>query len=90
MLISAVLQSDSVFIFQNMKKIHILFHILFHNVLPLDIEQFPVPFSRTLLFIQPSCNSLHLMIPNPQSILPFPHADNPKSVLYICESASVS
>ena len=33
---------------------------------------FPVLFSRTLVFIHPGCNSLHLLIPDPPSLLPPP------------------
>ena len=54
--------------------------------------QFPVLYSRTLLFIHSTCNSLHLPTPNFQSIpLPPPlPLGNHKSVLYICQSVSVS
>ena len=51
-------------------------HILhFKNSFPLwfipgDWIEFPVLYSRTLLFIHPRYNSLHLLIPNSQSILP--------------------
>ena len=52
--------------------------------------QFPVLHSRTL-FIHPTYNSLHLLIPNSQPI-PSPPAPpwQPQSVLYVCESVSVS
>ena len=59
-LISAVQQSDSV--------IHIYIYILFHYGLSQDTE-FPVLYSRTLLFIPPIYNSLHLLMPHSQ---PFP------------------
>ena len=51
-------------------------HILhFKNSFPLwfvpgDWIEFPVLYSRTLLFIHPRYSSLHLRIPNSQSILP--------------------
>ena len=53
--------------------------------------QFPVLYSRTLLFIHSKCNRLHLPTPNSQSI-PLPHLlplGNHKSVLCVCESVSV-
>ena len=51
--------------------IHILFHILFHYGLSQDIEYSSlVLYSRTLLFINLIYNTLHLLIPNSQSIHP--------------------
>ena len=49
--------------------IYIFFNILFHYGLSQDLIQYPVLYSRTL-FIHSECNSLHLLIPNPQSFLP--------------------
>ena len=49
--------------------------------------------SETQMFIYPIYNSLHLLIPTSQSIptLPYPPPlSNHKSVLYVCESVSVS
>ena len=72
--------------------IYILFHILFHYGLLQDTECIvPVLYSRTLLFIHSICNSLHLLVPNSQSIpppLPFP-LGNHRTVLHVCESVSV-
>ena len=47
--------------------------------------QFPVLYSRTLLFIHSVYNSLHLLMSNSQSIPPPPHLPlgNHKSVLYV-------
>ena len=48
-----------------------IFYIPFHYGLSQDIEySFPVIYSRTLLFIHSIYNSLHLLIPNSQSIPP--------------------
>ena len=50
---------------------YILFHILFPLWLTLGYRiQFPVLYSRTLLFIHSIYNSLHLLTPNSQSIPP--------------------
>ena len=49
--------------------IYILFHILFRDGLSQDIEYSSLS-SKTLLFIHPICNSLYLLIPYSQSILP--------------------
>ena len=53
--------------------------------------QFPVLYSRTLLFTHRICNSVYLLIPNSQSIPPSPlfPLGNHQSVLYVCESVSV-
>ena len=53
---------------------------------------FPVLYSRILLFVHSICNSLHLLTPNFQSIPPTSRlpCGNHKSVLYVCESISVS
>ena len=53
--------------------------------------QLPVLYSWTLLFIHPIYISLHLLIPNSQSIPPSPPlpSGNHKSVVYICQSISV-
>jgi len=54
--------------------------------------QFPVLYSRTLLFIQSRYNSLHLLTPNFQSIpppAPLP-SGNHKPILYVCGSLSIS
>ena len=52
----------------------------------------PVLHSRTLLFIHPTYNSLHLLISNSQSVPPLSSLSfgNHKSILYVCESLSVS
>ena len=47
--------------------------------------------SRSLLFLRSTCNSLQLLIPHAQCILPpslLPLGDH-KAVLYVCESVSV-
>ena len=52
----------------------------------------PVLYNRTLLFIHPIYNSLHLLILNFHSIPPpnpLPLGDH-KSVIYACESVPVS
>ena len=52
--------------------------------------QFPELNSRNLLFIHYKCNSLHLLIPNSQSIpLPTLLLGNHKSVVCVCESISL-
>ena len=66
--------------------------MLFHYRLLKDIVYSSLLYSRSLLFIHPIYNNLHLLIPNSQSILPplpLP-LGNHKSVLYVCESVSVS
>ena len=85
MLISAVQQSDSVI------HIYILFHILFHYGLSQDIEYSSLCYTVGTLFIHSIYNSLHLLNPNSQSILPSPllPLGNHKSILYVCESVSV-
>ena len=65
--ISTVQQSDSAI------HIYILFHSLFHYGLSQDIGYSSLcytvgPCHRTLLFIHPVYNSLHLLIPNSPSI----------------------
>ena len=56
--------------------------------------QLPVLYSGNLLFISSVCISLHMPIPNSQSIPcsthPLPHLGNHKSVLYVHESVSIS
>ena len=48
---------------------HTFFNILFHCDLSQEIgHQFPVLYSRTLLFIHSECNGLYLPTPNCQSI----------------------
>ena len=84
LLISAAQQSDSV--------LHTtIFYILFQYALPQVIEyNCPVLYRRSLLFICSIYNSLHLLIPNSQSI-PLPLSPLlGKSVLHGCESLSVS
>ena len=76
-LISAVQRSDSVI------HIYIVFHILFHYGLSQDIEH-----SSLCYTVGPCYNSLHLLIPDFQSILPS-LLGNHKSVLYVCESVSL-
>ena len=46
----------------------------------------PVLYSRTLLFIHPLYNNLHLRIPNPRSFPPHPSSSLPatKSVRHMC------
>ena len=74
--------------------IHILFYILFHHGLSQETGYGSLfctvgPYSLSILNV---INNLHPLIPNSQSILaytPFPPS-NHKSVLYICESVSVS
>ena len=52
--------------------------------------QFPLLYSRTLLFIYSIYNSLHLLISNCQSIFPYPlPLGSHRSFLYVCESVSV-
>ena len=51
--------------------------------------KFPVLDSRILLFICSLYNSLHIIIPNSQSIPPPSPLGNYKSDLYVCESVSV-
>ena len=48
------------------------FRGLCHYVLLQNIEYSPLSYSRTLLFIHSISNTLHLLIPNSQSILPHP------------------
>ena len=48
--------------------------------------EFPVPYRRTLLFIHSTYTSLHLLIPNSQSIHPSHPLGNLKSDLCVCES----
>ena len=80
MLISAVLQSDSV--------IHT--HILFHWM------QFPVLYGRILLFIHPAHNVLPLLIPNSQPLPLPPHPSLPQKEhatendLYRCQGLMLS
>ena len=51
---------------------YMYFHVLFHcGLLQGCCIQFPVLHGRTLLFIHPVYNILHLLIPNSQSIPPF-------------------
>ena len=73
--------------------IYILFHILFHYGLSQDIEYSSlVLYSRTLLYINLIYNTLHLLIPNSQSILPplpLP-IGNHRFVLYVWGSVFVS
>ena len=79
--------------------IHILFHILFYCGVSQHIEYSFLCYmvGSTLLFIHSMCNSLHLLIPNSQSIplLPTPAPPYPlpwqshKSVFYVFESVSV-
>ena len=70
MLISAVEQSDSVI------HIYILFilfsFMVYHRILILSIVPCAIGTSTTLLFIHPTCTSLHLLIPNSQSFPPQP------------------
>ena len=40
--------------------------------IPRDGPEFPVLYSRTLLLLHSTCNSLHLPTPNSQSLLPLP------------------
>ena len=54
-----------------------------------DWIQFPVLYSRTLLFIHSECNSLHLPNVNSLSIPLPPPLGNHKSDLYVCESVSL-
>ena len=50
---------------------YILFHSIFHYSLIIGYWiLFPVLYSRTLLFIHPICNRLHLLIPNSNPSLP--------------------
>ena len=49
--------------------IHLL-NILSHCGLSQDIENSSLQYSRILLFIHPMCDSLQLLIPNSQSLLP--------------------
>ena len=61
--------------------------MLYHRILNIV----PMRYSRTLLFIHPVYNSLHLLISNSQSVPSLPYTSgNHKSVLYVCESVSVS
>ena len=56
------------------------------------ILNIPVLYSRTWLFIHSICNSLYLLTANSQSNLPplpYPFG-NHKSVIYVCESVSIS
>ena len=57
----------------------------------LQILNIVVLYSKTLLFIHPICNSLHLLTPNSQCIPPPPPLPlgNQKSDLYVCDSVSV-
>ena len=70
---------------------YILFHILFHYGLSQGIyHRFPVPYSRTLLFIHSIYNGLHLLIPNTWSI-PAPSLSClgiNKPLFCVCDSVS--
>ena len=85
-LISALQQSDSVI------DIYFLFHILYHYGLLQDAE-----YSSLGYTVGPCClSNLYILIcicwsqtPN-LSFPPPPHLGNHKSVLYVCESVSVS
>ena len=67
--ISAVQQSASVI--HTHIRILLLYSFPSWSILG-DIIQFPMLYSRTLLFIHSKCNSLHLLTPNSQPI-PLPH-----------------
>ena len=66
--------------------IYILFHIIFHCVFITGFWiQFPMLYSRPLLFIHPICTGLHLLIQNSHSIHSpalFP-LGNHKSILWL-------
>ena len=67
-------------------------HSLSYIIFPRDWIEFPVLYSRTSLPIHSECHSLHLLTPN-SPIHPTPSPlplGNHKSVLYVCESVSVS
>ena len=65
-LISAIHQSDSVI---NIYTFFYLYQLPLCSITS-DWIQFPVLYSRTSLLIHSKCNSLHLLTPNSQSILP--------------------
>ena len=68
---------------------HTFFSIFFSIMFYQKILNIPVLYSRAF-FIHPVCNSLHLLIPNSQSLLPRPlPLGNHKSALYVCKSVSV-
>ena len=75
---SAVQQSDSVYIYIYM---YVYFFKKFFSILV-----YPRTFNKTSLLIHPVHTSFHLLAPHSQSILPGNH----RSVLYVCESVSVS
>ena len=59
--------------------------MVYHRILPIV----PCASCSTLLFAHPMYNSLHLLIPNSQSLPPpalSPLATNHKSVLYVCNN----
>ena len=69
--------------------IYIFFHIIVHHGLSQDSE-YPVLYSRALLFIHPIYTSLLLLTPSSQSLPPTSplHCGHHTSVLYVCESVS--
>ena len=58
---------------------------VYHKIL----NRFPILYTRTLLFISSLSNRLHLLTPNSQSSPPHPPLVT-MSLLYVCESVSVS
>ena len=60
--------------------------MVYHRIL----NVVPMLDSRTLLFIHPIYNSLHLLIPNSHSILSSPALWQTQSVPCVCKSVSVS
>ena len=63
---------------------HILFHILFHYGLSQNIE-----YSSLCYTVRPVVDSLHLLIPNSQSILTFPPLLPQFRYLYLYQWSSV-
>ena len=92
-LITVVHQSDSCVCVYTHTHTHSgmqIIYILFHYGLSQVIIQFPVLYSRTLLFIHSIYTSLHLRIPNSQSnpLWPtLPH-DNDQSLLWVPDYVS--
>ena len=68
--------------------LHIFSIVAYHrilNVVPCAIQW------GWHLFIHSLYNSIHLLIPNSKSVaLPYPLPGNHKTVIYVCESVSVS